>query len=191
MPDEEIQGGDTAPEAPSQGPAPSSDDAIIDLAEDSIPEVDTVVPSEPAINMSEDSAPFAEEATTPEEVPVPEEPVIESPQLDDIAPPPPDEPVMLDEATSEILGSDDFAEWAGQVIISFLDIMDIEHPGQRRAAIIDLAIDEDGIKKRLDLSESLMKIKAEYGIFIDSQEMIDSTNIYNTKIAAMRAWLGM
>lgn len=104
-------------------------------------------------------------------------------------PPPVIDPAKLDEATSQALGSDHFADWIGENILRFLAIMEIENNGQRRAALLSFNLGEEGIKKRLAIASALMLIKTEYGMASSDPEIVKTAKKCISQIDGMRAWL--
>lgn len=98
---------------------------------------------------------------------------------------------ILDEATSEALGSHDFAEWIGMHIMQFLDITDIRNTSQRREALLKICASEEKIRERLILANCFLHIQGAYGLASESSQLVDHCQEYNAKLRSMKEWLSL
>lgn len=138
----------------------------------------------------------------PDPIPDPEEhvdPVVEEPQApvqhapeDENPAPEPEEKIASLPEASAIGGgfaSQDFEAFVSDKLLSFLSIMDIEHPGQRRNAIIAHNLSEEKIRERLALADAFLTLERAYASEHGRPDMVEHADEFSAKLVAMKQWL--
>lgn len=158
-------------EAPTENPTQAADAAAADT--DSVP------------------------STTPEPEQSSDTPLTDAPSQPEPAPESaPDSPPEIDQATTsddakDAFSSDDFHDFIETDVLTFLNVMNITHNGSRRDALVALKLNEDGIRRRMNLADAYLKLLLEYALTRDIPALVTEAETYLGKLAAMKQWLTM